>query len=387
MSYVYILQSEKDGKFYTGWTKDLKSRIKEHNEGKVLSTKHRRPFKLIYYEFCLNEKDAIRREKYLKTAWGKRYIKSRLKNYLTGQGDKGLIMKDFLFDIEDYKNIPGLQRPWDRKRPYLVPVFFKKQVLLRYLFEPEYKCEFYSETYGIIDNGKNWVPFGINPNGLVIMWLGDIDTKLGEKEKLYLLSYNVKSDHNIHSEFYDAQINIIYPEPIKEVSILISKNKLNKIFSEKFGFKLFITEYQDDHSLFEICRKYKKILFNNEDDFKNVINEWNKEIIEDINKEDLKNYLKNINTNVDFNELGSIKLLKEFIINVLNLPDALLEPYFILYDLRTWADHRVGKDKFIKAIQELGLDKNAKYIEIYQTLLNKILSMHEFLINKLRRWG
>jgi len=82
MFYIYILQSKKDKQFYTGYTADLKKRLHEHNSGKVLSTKNRIPFGLVYYEACLNQKDATHREKYLKTAWGKRYIKQRLKNYL-----------------------------------------------------------------------------------------------------------------------------------------------------------------------------------------------------------------------------------------------------------------------------------------------------------------
>jgi len=85
MYYAYILQSKKDNQFYTGYTDDLKVRLKLHNAGKVVSTKNRLPIKLVYYEVCLNQQDATHREKYLKTAWGKRYIKSRLKNYLTGQ--------------------------------------------------------------------------------------------------------------------------------------------------------------------------------------------------------------------------------------------------------------------------------------------------------------
>lgn len=84
MYYTYILQSKKDRQFYTGYTDDLRKRLKEHADGKVLSTKNRLPIKPVYYEACLNQKDATHREKYLKTAWGKRYIKSRLKNYLTG---------------------------------------------------------------------------------------------------------------------------------------------------------------------------------------------------------------------------------------------------------------------------------------------------------------
>jgi len=80
MIYVYVLKSLKDGKLYTGLTRNLPQRIKEHGEGKVFSTKSRRPFVLIYYEACLSESDAKRRERYLKTGMGKRYLKNRLKN-------------------------------------------------------------------------------------------------------------------------------------------------------------------------------------------------------------------------------------------------------------------------------------------------------------------
>jgi putative endonuclease len=70
MYYVYILRSEKDTKNYIGYTKNLKLRFELHQEGKVKSTKHRRPLKLIYYEACLNQQDATHREKYLKTYYG-----------------------------------------------------------------------------------------------------------------------------------------------------------------------------------------------------------------------------------------------------------------------------------------------------------------------------
>lgn len=82
MFYTYVLRSKRDGKFYTGYTSDLKNRIEKHNRGQIESTKMRGPFELIYFEACKDEKDTIRREKYLKTSWGKRYIKSRLRNFL-----------------------------------------------------------------------------------------------------------------------------------------------------------------------------------------------------------------------------------------------------------------------------------------------------------------
>jgi putative endonuclease len=84
MQYVYVLKSQKDDKNYVGYTKNLKLRFEQHNKGLVSSTKNRRPLNLIYYEACLNQQDATKREKYLKTIYGKRYIKSRLKSYLTG---------------------------------------------------------------------------------------------------------------------------------------------------------------------------------------------------------------------------------------------------------------------------------------------------------------
>ena len=84
MYYTYVLQSTKDSKLYAGFTKNLKQRFELHNKGLIESTKHRRPFKLIYYEACIDQQDAIRREKYLKTYHGKMFIKRRLKSYLTG---------------------------------------------------------------------------------------------------------------------------------------------------------------------------------------------------------------------------------------------------------------------------------------------------------------
>ena len=84
MFYTYVLQSIKDSKFYTGFTQDLKLRFEKHEQGKVESTKDRRPLRLVYYEACINKEDAIKREKYLKTYHGKFYLKKRLKSYLTG---------------------------------------------------------------------------------------------------------------------------------------------------------------------------------------------------------------------------------------------------------------------------------------------------------------
>jgi putative endonuclease len=81
--YVYALRSLADRQFYVGLTNDLPARLQLHNAGLVASTKRRMPLELIYWEGCLNRGDAAQREKYLKTAWGKRYLRTRLRRYLT----------------------------------------------------------------------------------------------------------------------------------------------------------------------------------------------------------------------------------------------------------------------------------------------------------------
>ena len=82
--YNYVLLSDKDATFYTGTTSNLKRRLDEHNKGLVYSTKTKLPYKLIYAECCLNKDDAYRRERYLKTTMGKRYLRNRLKGGLIG---------------------------------------------------------------------------------------------------------------------------------------------------------------------------------------------------------------------------------------------------------------------------------------------------------------
>ena len=84
MYYTYVLQSKKDDKFYVGFTRDLKLRFAKHSKGQVDSTRVRRPLKLIYYDVCLNQDDATKREKYLKSYHGRMFLKNRLKSYLTG---------------------------------------------------------------------------------------------------------------------------------------------------------------------------------------------------------------------------------------------------------------------------------------------------------------
>lgn len=82
MYYTYLLESQKDSGWYIGYTNNLKDRFLEHSQGRVISTKNRLPIKLIYYEAYLNRLDAKKRERFLKSGSGRKFLKKQLTNYL-----------------------------------------------------------------------------------------------------------------------------------------------------------------------------------------------------------------------------------------------------------------------------------------------------------------
>ena len=83
MYYVYILKSLRNKSLYIGYTVDLKKRLEEHNDGKNISTKPLRPYKLIFYEAFLEKIDAKNREEYLKSGYGRKTINKLLRKYLS----------------------------------------------------------------------------------------------------------------------------------------------------------------------------------------------------------------------------------------------------------------------------------------------------------------
>ena len=86
MFYNYVLKSEKNDRMYTGYTNNLRKRLIQHNEGKSYYTRRDKPYLLVYYEACLDEDDARSRELFLKSGMGKRFIKNRIKRFLSLTG-------------------------------------------------------------------------------------------------------------------------------------------------------------------------------------------------------------------------------------------------------------------------------------------------------------
>jgi len=75
MWHIYVLKSLKDGKFYVGMSENPKRRLLDHNSGMTQSTRSRRPFEIIYEEECGDRKIARKKEKYMKSGAGRKFIK------------------------------------------------------------------------------------------------------------------------------------------------------------------------------------------------------------------------------------------------------------------------------------------------------------------------
>lgn len=288
-------------------------------------------------------------------------------------------MVKFTYDNKDIENIPGLKRPGDSSPAFLTPIFFSLDVLVKYIYTPGYRCEFCSETYGSIYlPDKIEIQFGINSNRKVIIWLGDLE-ELSNKEKLYLKSYNIQSDHNIKSEFYDAQINAIFTDVIKEVELMEYKGQVNEWARIKFGFNFYEQPNMGVWELISYCSKFKKILFNSEEDMKSVISTWNENLIEDLNVSGLKQYLKSKSISFDQN-IGGNKTLELFIKEILLEEDNIIAPLFYLYDLRIWASHKGKKDLYLSTIKKMGLKPDEELSLVYKELIGRLSNFLNTLV-------
>ena len=84
--FVYVLRSERDGRFYVGMTSSIDRRLKEHNLGRTKSTKAYMPWILFFFEEYANRVEARAREKYLKSGYGKQWIKEKYKRSHSSAG-------------------------------------------------------------------------------------------------------------------------------------------------------------------------------------------------------------------------------------------------------------------------------------------------------------
>lgn len=294
----------------------------------------------------------------------------------------------FTYDFMDYYFIEGLYRPFNIG--FLTPVYFSRNVLSKYIDNPDYIIKYTSNnTIIIIENENFHITLGINANNKIIAWLGDL-YDLPKNEQYYFKSENIDSDHNIASEFYNSQIDLIWPQNSNEQSIFCSLHKLNKLIN---GLTLFNLNKQiaNDFSIQIHPPEYNTVK-----KFGVIMNSLNKILVERINTKGIKQFLKiNYSDTLpkDYKTNGSIKTLQLLLtiysdknnidINI----NKLISPLYVLYDLRILANHTYdssAEETFIECMKRLSLDPDTDdYMQIYKTLIEHLKLMFETLEQKL----
>lgn len=293
----------------------------------------------------------------------------------------------FKYSSIDYEYIPGLVREWNEG--FLTPVFFNIAVLNKYSQHPEYTLEIFSETYGTIRKGDDWdIQFGINRSKKVIIWLGDISS-LPESDIYYLRSENIDSDHDIHSEFYDAQIGAIFSEPSTQDSIFRKRSDLNRVITGNYGFPLYILDGEISETLKNVTRP----VFWEEKHIAPVIESLNRIIVESINIGGIKSYLSKVNNQKDIKSKKGLKLYQIWLEEFFTSDQAynIMSPFFILYDFRVLLSHLQSnetKTETLSSIKDrLKLPPESNLELIYDSLLLSLLDSYSKILEEISSSG
>jgi hypothetical protein len=284
----------------------------------------------------------------------------------------------FVYSTDDYRYIPGLHREHDVG--YLAPVFFNRRVLFKYDVLPGYRMRFASRTYGqIVDDDGNDVAFGVNRNGKIIMWLGDI-AKLPESEQYYLRSENIESDHSIGSEFYDGQIECIFTEPAPEDRLFGLRPQFFEACLIRFEAKL----AHLDKEVVELALQFSAPIIDSIKVRREVCDALNKIYVESIDGPAIEKVLaKEGIASKGLGSLKRLKLLLEPIAKGADL-DNILMPLFVLYDLRVAYSHLTSDDRasnaLNSAVSRLQIGQERGFVEIYVRLRDTMISSYRALI-------
>ena len=268
--------------------------------------------------------------------------------------------QDFSYDHKDYYNIPGLCLDNEHTvKGFLTPVYFERKTLIYFMASPEYEAEIFSETYGFLGKkdfserfSYEWnIPFGFNSNGKLIFWLGDLDT-MDTQSKMIMKSFNIQSDHLLtNSEFFQAQMNCIFSEPIKEKQILINKDTFVSNIKRAYGV--------DISHLNEECKVYatevKRPASFSEQEISKMVNNFDKILVEGFSVEQLQVLYEKLNLEnrrtKGYKQFKSIKLIENILVKLcegvaedIDVKE-LMSPLYVLNNHRIYSDHLLSNDK------------------------------------------
>jgi len=294
---------------------------------------------------------------------------------------------DFIYDHRDYYNIPGLCL--DEENPeegYLTPVFFEKKVLIYFMHDPDYRMNLFSETYGTVSFKGEWnVPFGINRNGKVVFWLGDL-AYLDSTSLQIMKPHNIESDHKIiDSEFYAAQLGCVWSEPNKELRACYKKEELFKLILKRYNINL---SHLEDEVKKQIEDFAKPIIITKKT-IEPAINMLHKVIIEGVDLKSFKELYLKISTEPQkgYKDWKSIKLYQALLENVISEKDDVQEiiaPLYLINDLRQYYDHLLPNEKKedIEANVKvsLGIASFEDIDMVYDGLIDRLNNLFQYLI-------
>lgn len=277
---------------------------------------------------------------------------------------------NFDYDHWDYESIPGLNVDYDHaEEGFLTPVYFDKRALVSFANLREYNVDIFSETYGQLSKyaetdsayAYEWsIPFGFNTNGKLVFWLGDLDS-IDDEASLHLLkAYNVSSDHLLtDSEFYQAQMQCIFSEPIAERQIMLNKRQFINNVKQQFAVDL--GHLMEESAEYEAAIQRPIVFTTNS--VSNVINSFDKVLVEGFNVNGLRSLYETLvdasSRSAGYQEWKSIKLING-ILDALSTRNSIslsvydtMSPLYILHDYRILLDHLISREEQDKTKQHI----------------------------------
>lgn len=297
------------------------------------------------------------------------------------------ICKDlnFKYDANDCKCIPGLFGL--AKEGFFTPVFFDRKVLHKYLSFDEYRVDIAGNTYGTIffPDGHD-LSYGINRNGKMFCWLGDIEDEVSKNERLYLLSENIESDHDVASEFYAATREAEFADYSNENKLLNARSAFDQFWNDKYSSKIFRYE----KNIYDILEDLIRPVNWNTKGVIHVFNSINKVCIESMCKDSVIDAIKKKEPDFDAKSTRAMKLLEKLIEITSPTSDAkeIMKPFFVLYDFRLVLDHDYTKEEEKENLDfcydRLGIPKDYKNFEkIYDKLMEDLTESYAKIVNEL----
>lgn len=297
---------------------------------------------------------------------------------------------DFVYDSRDL-NIPACDFDLDptHKDGFSLPVYFDRKVLNNFYLDDDYELDFFSESYGDIGKkGSNgwlyeWqIPFGINENDKVVMFLGDLDQINDDRSILMLKTYNIASDHKlVDTELYQAQMKCVFSDPILEERIILLREGFYKIINKQFGVDLSHLEKE----IKEKIKLIKKPVSYSEREVSGNIIALDGILNEGISQDGLRELCKQLNVTGDVKQLRTRKLLQAIIATKEGEEKAksTIAPLFHLNDLRVCFAHLLPekdineyKESIVKAY---GLSGFNEYRKLYDCLIDELYDLYKYL--------